>query len=207
MIYEQFKSEDAHILIWEITETVEELSSMLSNFEDYVVEFEKMGATKRKLEFLTVRIAFNLLLKRDVIVVYDKEGKPFLEDNSFNISISHTKNWVAVMTHPSKKVGIDIEGISDRVLKVYKKFLSDNEQKHLFTNDNNTEKLQLGWSAKEAIFKIIGLEAVDFKTQLMIYPFDYYDEGTLTVEHLPTKNVFQLNYKITEYFNLAYCAV
>lgn len=207
MIYEQFISEDAHILIWEITETVEELSSMLSNLDDYVVDFQKMGTAKRQLEFLTTRIAINLMLEQDVIVIYDLAGKPHLKDNLFNISISHTKNWVAVMTHPSKNVGIDIECISDRVSKVYPKFLSDKEQRHLTAKDNNTQKLLLAWSAKEAIYKIIGMDAVDFKTQLELYPFDFYNEGTLNIEHLPTKNVFQLSYKVTKYFNLAYCVV
>lgn len=205
MIYERFNSGDARILIWEISETEEELITSLSNFDAYLIDFEKMGTAKRRLEFLAARIALNSLAERELIVVYDNCGKPYLKDKSFNISISHTKNLVAVMVHPTRKAGIDIESVSDRVMKVRNKYLSEEEQKHLYSENADTQKMQIAWSAKEAIYKIIGPEAVDFKNQLRILPFESKSEGTLLVEHLPTNNVFELSYKVTQQFNLAYC--
>jgi len=205
MIYEQFNAGDARILIWEISESVEDLISALSNFDVYAADFKKPGTTNRQLEFLSVRVALNQLVGREVTVIYDINGKPFLKDKSFYISISHTKNLVAVMVHPSKRVGIDIETVSDRVLKVRNKFLSADELNHLYSDDENTKKLQIGWSAKEAVYKIIGPEAVDFKNQLRILPFESKSAGVLFVEHLPTNNVFELSYKNTQQFNLAYC--
>lgn len=205
MIYEKFNTGDARILIWEITETVDELISSLSNFNQYMVDFEKPGTTKRKLEFLSARVALNQLTGREVIVIYDSHGKPHLKDMSFNISISHTKNWVAVMIHPTRRVGIDIETVSDRVLNVCNKFLSIEEQKYLCSENGNTEKMQIAWSAKEAVYKIIGPDAVDFKNQLRLSAFENKSEGIIYIEHLITNNVFELGYKITQQFNLTYC--
>lgn len=205
MIHEQFNTQDARILIWEISETVGEMVSLLSNFDEYIADFEKLRTTKRQLEFLSVRVTLNQLVGREVTVIYDNCGKPYLKDKSFNISISHTKNWIAVMVHPTKKVGIDIETVSDRVLKVRNKFLSADELKYLYTDNENTKKMQLAWSAKEAIYKIIGHEAVDFKNQLRILAFENDSEGTIYIEHLLTNNVFELGYKVTQQFNLVYC--
>ena len=48
MIYEQFKSNNADILIWDITESADELIGMLSNFECYKTEYESIGDTKER---------------------------------------------------------------------------------------------------------------------------------------------------------------
>lgn len=204
MIYEQFKSNNADILIWEITESADELIGVLSNFECYKTEYESIKTDKRRIEFLAARVAINQLLAYEKMIVYDTSGKPFLKDEKTFISISHSKKWLALIAHPEHKTGIDIECPTEKIVQVYKRFLNPTEQKELYDEENSV-KLQLAWSAKEALFKIIGDSAVDFAKQLHIFPFELKDEGYIKAEHLPCKDVYDLYYKVRNNYNLVYC--
>lgn len=206
MIYQHFISPEnnAKILIWEITETEEELITSLANFKKYEPEFTALKNSKRKLEFLASRIALNYLAGQTVYVAYDTSGKPFLLNEKLHISISHSRQWVAVML-AGTNCGIDIECPTDKILKVYRRFLNDQEQRDLFQNTGDIVKLQLAWSAKEALYKIIGEKAVDFSGQLQIAPFEAQQEGRIEVVHLPANKMYELAYKVTPSFNLVYC--
>jgi 4'-phosphopantetheinyl transferase len=204
MIYSTLHTEGASILIWEITESELELIKMLSNFEVYEPDFKQLRTNKRKFEFLAARIALNILTAHELVVGYSSEGKPFCVDNSLKISISHSGNWVVVMTHPTSEVGIDIEVPTDRFLKLYQRFLNKTEQKSLF-DANDLRKVQLAWSAKEALYKIIGNEAVNFDKQLEVMNFRVDNEGVFKGIHTLTSKEYTLYYSISEAFNLVYC--
>jgi len=199
-------TDDTRILIWELTESIDELLGLLKLTGLEVAECEKFTSTKRKLEYLGVRIALKKLLGDDVIICYNAEGKPSLSNNKFQISISHSNRWIAVMAHPTRPVGIDIERPSDKIQKLYTRFLSKTEQEELSDGKDNRQ-LQLAWSAKEALYKIIGKEAIDFAHQLRIFPFEVKTEGNLTALHVPTNTLYQLSYFQSPAYTLVYCLV
>ena len=199
-----FSIEDAKVLVWELTESAEELELNLYPTNSELVELEKFASEKRKLEYLSVRIALKELIGKKVIIEYDKDGKPYLLDKSYQISISHCKSWIAVMIHPTRLVGIDIEIPTDKILKLQKRFLNETEQKYLATGEN-INQLMLAWSAKEALYKIIGIEAVDFANQLHIFPFEMKSIGKFTAEHVKTKKIYELNYHQHSDYTLVYC--
>jgi len=101
-------------------------------------------------------------------------------------------------------VGIDLEVPTDKFQKLYQRFLNKKEQELLF-DPNDLRKVQLAWSAKEALYKIIGIEAVNFDKQLEIKPFELSSEGTFTGLHIASGKTFLLNYSVNEEFNLVYC--
>lgn len=204
MIHESFISNEAYVLVWEVTESLDELSALLTNFDNYATEYENLKTDKRRLEFLSVRVAMNYLLNKELEIKYNSEGKPFLSDQSYAISISHSGKWIAVMAHPRLKAGIDIECPTDKIKKLYKRFLSETEQNELFA-DQNIKKLQIAWSAKEALYKIIGNEAVDFVNQIRIFPFEIEGNGQIMSKHIPSQTVYYLNYKITDQYDLVFC--
>jgi phosphopantetheinyl transferase len=194
--------DNAQLLVWEITESVAELQLLLVG--DYQSELETKVSDKRKLEFLAVRVALKALLGQETAVIYDEAGKPMLEDNVFHISVSHSGRWIAVMAHPSDFVGLDIEIPTDKIQKLCKRFLSETEQIEL-SGCLNIKQLQLAWSAKEALYKIIGKEAVDFANQLRILPFEVKSEGEISAEHVPTGKSYQLHYIQQPAYTLVYC--
>ena len=192
----------AKLLIFEIAESVEELFQKLNLVN--LTEYSNLKSDKRRLEYLGVRIALKNLLGEEKHISYSKEGKPVLPDNSYQISISHSGRWIAVMAHTKNQVGIDIEVPTDKVGKLYKRFLNETEQKEL-SDGQNPGQLLIAWSAKEALYKIIGLEAVDFANQLHIFPFETNNEGVLHAEHIPSKQKYKLHYIQNEFYTLVYC--
>lgn len=198
------KSDGVLLLIWELTETLDELKKEFQLSDNEFIEFNKIVSEKRKLEYLGVRIALKELLGKKVSILYDKDRKPFLADSSYQVSISHSKNLIAVMAHSSSPVGIDIECRTDKIGKLYNRFLNETEQNELSAGEN-INQLSVVWSAKEALYKIIGKEAVDFANQLRIFPFVVKHEGEIVAEHIPTKKQYQLKYIQNSEYTLVFC--
>lgn len=201
---EILSTNETNVLVFNVSESIDELYQQL-NFVD-VEEFSKLVSDKRRREYLGVRVALKQMLGIEKQIVYDAEGKPALFDESYHISVSHSANWIAVIAHPTRTVGIDIEVPTEKMKKLFKRFLNETEQKEL-SNGENLTQLMLAWSGKEALYKIIGIEAVDFANQLHIFPFETQREGIFTAKHIPTKREFQLQYIQNEAYVLVYCVV
>lgn len=204
MIYKQLNTNNAGILIWQTEESEQELKNLLPASELYEKELNNLSSPKRRLEFLASRVALNALAGKRIDVSYTSEGKPVCISENLHISISHSGKWIAVMMHPTNAVGIDIEIPTDKFEKLYKRFLNPEEQAHLYS-PAGLHKIQLAWSAKEALYKIIGAEAVNFDKQLEIKPFELNNEGLFIGIHTITGKTYQLNYIADEHFNLVYC--
>jgi len=185
----------AIIACWKVEESVEELLLMLGNDEEITQQISQFGSEKRKLEFLATRVLLNVVLDDEKKIAYFPSGAPYLTDKSFNISIAHTGIYVTIILHPTKKVGIDIEKISDKVVRVKHKFLSENEINFV---ENSLEKthLTLLWCAKEALYKIIDTEIIDFVADLRVTPFQPYLEGEIqaTETCTPQQKEYILHY-------------
>jgi phosphopantetheinyl transferase len=192
---------DYHLSVVEMTESLEQLFVALENFEDYSAEFIQLRTDKRRREFLMARILINRILKTQVQIMYDTDGKPFLKNHQGFISISHSKYFLAVLYHSSKPVGIDIECPTERVLKVSNRFLNLKELSY-FKND--ILKIQLAWSAKEAVYKVAGKPAVDFSSSMCVKDFELADEGFFLCEMLHEQIIYRLHYIVKAEFNLVY---
>ena len=76
--------------VWEINEDYDDLLSRLSLTDEENERLERFKNFNRKLEFLSVRVLMNEMAGKLSRIVYNNERKPFLENNSFRISISHS---------------------------------------------------------------------------------------------------------------------
>jgi len=194
----------AKLLVVQLSESVDELYQKWHQKGLDTGEYEKITSEKRKKEYLGVRLAMRSLLEKDLLICYNSEGKPFVEDQSYQISISHSNKWIAVMAHPTNLVGIDIEYPTDKIKKIYTRFLSQTEQDDL-SNGNDIAQLQLAWSAKEALYKIIGKQAIDFANQLRIFPFEAKNKGEIQAQHIESNTLYSLFYIQTAEYTLVYC--
>ena len=88
MISTSFENANAKVLVWEITESETELISLLDNFSVYAAEYALLKNSKRRIEFLVVRIVLNLLTKEQSEIIYDKNGKPFIRNSSIQMSVT-----------------------------------------------------------------------------------------------------------------------
>lgn len=166
--------------IWKMEETTEEMWSLLQQKAWYQPEFSRLKAEQRQKEWLATRLLLKEMLGREAIIHHHPSGAPYLsEAEKKQISISHTKDFVAIMlTDATQMAGIDIEYRSERVRKVRSRFL--NAEEELFIDPaHETEHLLICWCAKETLYKIINRQEVDFCRHLHIQPFSYAKQGTL----------------------------
>jgi phosphopantetheinyl transferase len=182
------------------------LLTQLTHKEWYLPFLEKMSE-HRKREWLSVRVLLKELLGEEKEILYQASGKPYLADNSYRISISHTQGYVAVILNKGKEVAIDIEKISPRVEKIRTRFVNEKEEEVL-SKTNEQIHLLIYWSAKESMYKILGKKNVEFKLHLHIQPFEpcIGEWSSFTAYEMQTKeqNMFAINYYVHEDYVLTY---
>ena len=169
---------EAVIGVWQITETEEELKELSSTPSDEMEEISFIRSESLRKQRLAVRALLNTLFDDKVYLSHHDNGKPYLENNPTNISITHTEKYVAVILHEEENVGIDIESLDRDFSVVEKKALSEDEIDDL-EDEKRNEQLAIYWCAKEAIFKLLSRYNVDFAEQIEIERFRPRGEGEL----------------------------
>lgn len=206
MLYFDRQIDDVRVAVWHLTENYEELLSMLPDADDVQTEAEdRFSSEKRILEWTAVRVLLYTILDRQVHISYDEQGAPLLPDyEGLDISISHTKGYVAIALSESSYVGVDVEQIEDveegemsRVEKVRSRFVANDEYAESVIG------LLLHWSAKESAFKLLGRENVDFLEDLKITPFDETNyEGQFNLTDTKEDDTYLVWYKVFDDFVL-----
>ena len=169
---------EAEIGIWHITETEEGLKELSATPSDEMEEISFIRSESLRKQRLAVRALLNTMFDEKVYLSHHDNGKPYIENNPINISITHTANYVAVILHDDEDVGIDIESLDRDFSAVEKKALSEDEIEDL-EDDKRNEQLAIYWCAKEAIFKRLSVYNLDFAEQIEIERFRPRGEGEL----------------------------
>lgn len=182
--------------VWKMDETSVELLALLERKADYLPFLERVSAEKRRQEHLASRVLLKELLGEEVQVDYHPTGAPFLPHQPLFISISHTKDYAAVILDESP-TGIDIEYRSERILNIRNRFMNAEEISGI-DPVHEVEHLLIHWCAKETLFKIIAQEEVDFQKHLHIKPFPYSANGILIgrESRTPACREYKLAYRI-----------
>lgn len=165
--------------VWKITESEAELRTMTSIPSDELEEISYIKNESLRKQRLAVRALLDAMFEEKVYLSHHDNGKPYIENNAINISITHTDQYVAVILNEEDEVGIDCESLNRDFSAVEKKALSDEEIGDLEDEQKN-EQLAIYWCAKEAIFKLTSQYDVDFAEQIQIDGFRYRKEGELS---------------------------
>jgi len=186
---------DCLLGVWEITEDYDTLYSMVKLDRKEKARLASFRSLSRKLEWLSVRALIRSMKGEGAKITYNEENKPFLNDGTGNISISHSRNLTAILTSPDKRVGIDLEYMSGKISKLGHKFMNEREK---LTENKEYRKfhLYLHWCAKEALYKIIDKQDVGFREGITILPFEPEENGFIR-GHI-------VNSVGEEYFDLEY---
>lgn len=163
-----------------------------------------MKSKTRMLEWLSVRLLLYRLLNKSCEISYEVNGKPRLHGIDAHISISHSKNKIALIINFQKPTGIDIQKISVKLDAIKHKFLHPEELSP--TSSFSIEKLCVYWSAKEAIYKVYGHPEI-FLRDIVLKDFEYDHRGSELFARLAIegkKESFKLKYETVEDYILAY---
>jgi len=150
------------ILLWKIMPG--ELDEIHLSIDDKNLLKTRKGE-KSKEYFLAVR---KLLQNEDPesTINYDSQGKPYLNTQK-GISISHSNEIAAIGISNEIDFGIDVQYKTDKILNIQNKFLSYNEKQNLGDTPSLESLIKL-WSAKESIYKALGIKGVSFSNDLEI---------------------------------------
>ena len=170
IIYQNSGPLGQHIAVWSISETYDELVLFLNN-ESFLKEIHTLGLKSelRINQKIAAGILLQHILKENINIFYDELGKPLLKNHVGNISISNTKEFVTVIYHPHKPVGIDIEIPSEKIVKIAPKFINQKEQNWINRSQLPAYKNYFTvWCVKESLFKLIGGGGIDFKDHILV---------------------------------------
>lgn len=175
--------ESAVVGLWEITETVDDLFSGVKLNSEEKELYDTFKNNLRKQQWLSYRNLLKEMISPEEYshVIYDEFGKPYLQYNSYYLSVSHSGKFSAAIVSPHFPVGIDIEVTHPKIEKVTHKFLSEAEINKIGTK-SRLEQLYVCWSAKESLYKLYGERNLLFQENIFLNPFEYNEKGAFTGE-------------------------
>lgn len=210
IIYNKNVDEHSVLAIWKIEETEAEMLAGLQLKQHELDVISTLNNGKRLLHWLSTRLLLRTMLntKEYIDCQFDEDGKPYLTNFDYQISLSHSYDYAAVMISKKDAVGVDIELIKHKIKSIRHKFLNDVELAQKQIGDN-IDGLYVAWCAKEAIYKWHGKKGLEFKRDIHIKPFKLKNEGKLnaivalpsgskelTVNYFRTKDGYMLGYVV-----------
>ncbi|MCE7041588.1 4'-phosphopantetheinyl transferase superfamily protein [Dyadobacter sp. CY312] len=195
-------SEYAHIGLWKIEESIDELLSPIHLSDVERALYNSKRNVLRKKEWLACRNLLKIMLPENDGIYYNPEGRPFLNNNSSHISISHSGDYACIYINEQNPVGIDIQRLKPDISKGVDFFLSPKELSQFDTSDNTL--LHILWSAKETVYKFLGHSDIDVKKDIYLLPFQRNQTGSIEVNilHIGSTKTLFLRYEMLENYIL-----
>ena len=192
------------IAVWEITESVEELTALAGLCDEDRQKAESFRLETRKKEWLAVRVLVKEMLGESRHILYKKSGAPYFDDPGLNIGITHSNGYAGIAIAPMP-TSLDMEKASPRIERVYQRFVNDAELSFI-PEENRISYYNLIWCAKETLFKLLDRRDVVFKDNLNIRPLKMESKGTVTadVSFPGLKCEVVMGYEVMPEFTLVY---
>ena len=184
------------IYVWKITETFEDLFDSINLTDISLLRLNTMRSGLHQLGFLSVRMLLLEAGYSDADLQYLNDGKPILIDNKYiSISHSHYFSSIAISDYP---IGIDIEIVKDKILKIAPRFMNTNHLKNL-SEINAIKKATVVWGIKESIFKIKNEKGISFLDHIEEDEFDLRDKkATAILDFENQKEFFRFEFEEIE---------
>lgn len=189
--------------LWRIEEEEDTLAKM--------VPFEKISdiitSPQKRLEWIAGRVLVKEVMEAMDLnyqgIVKDEFGKPFLEGYDYQLSLSHSFPFVAVLLDKYESVGIDLEQPKEKLLRIAPRIHSEDE---LINAGTDIIKHCIYWCAKEALIKIYGKKDLIFSENMKILPFHRQMHGDIIGKIIvkDVERVIPLWYQVTSEFVLVF---
>ena len=154
------------ILIWKIDEKLSELKASFLLTEYQKRELDRRKPISNKKQYLASRKLIKMTQLNDLNNIFYES---LSLDKNICYSISHTAKY-AVLAVSTQRIGVDIEFIHPRILKIKSKFI--NLKENYFMKSDNIKLITRLWTCKEAIFKCIYENKLSFKKNIVVEKFD-----------------------------------
>ena len=165
------KIDSSSALAIKIIESQEEEALDFLSFREKL-SFANISHPEKRREWATARMAMRDAL--DVLHVpypgffKDEHGKSQVMNGNGFVSLSHTEGLAGAIFHRDTPVGIDMDFIREKILRIGSRFLDKSELDFL---EKDPLHYTMAWSAKESIFKCQGKRGVSFRENILLEPF------------------------------------
>lgn len=103
----------------------------------------------------------------------DEHGKSQPMDGYGHVSLTHSRGVAAAIFHKDMPVGIDMDFVREKIVRLGPKFLDPSEMEFL---GNDPLLHTIAWSAKESIYKCQGKKGISLKENILLFPFRLEDK-------------------------------
>ena len=194
-------SKTAKLYLWKITEDLSELRSQIRLKNSSIARLESMKSESHQKGFLAVRMLLQHNEYDDFDLYYDAFGKPHIKPQGcfvkdVEISISHSNNFSAIVIS-QEKVGLDIEQIKDKTVRIAPRFMDVLHLENL-SMEEKIKKATVIWGIKESIFKIKNEQGISFPNHIF--------EDDFSLEEKKSKAILKFNNR-EEVFNIIFDSI
>lgn len=160
------EQEGTRVAVWKLQEEKAYFINKLHLSEEEMAEYNELN-NRKAIEWLITRYLLHLIHPEHdrIIITKDKYGKPYLQDKSYHISLSHSNGYAAAIIS-TKNVGIDIQTYVDKIYRIKDKFINEEENRHIPKDDLTV--LHLAWGGKECIYKGYGKRSVSLRNDIKL---------------------------------------
>lgn len=138
--------------LWRMDESPAEMLQQYPHLSSLPMPYK---SDARQKEFLCVRALLCEMSGSTALTIdHTDSGRPVVK--GWHVSISHTKGYAVLMMSRKAHLGVDIEYRSDRITKIAKKFVRDDE------DATTLEELLTLWCAKETLYKLYSDDNLQF---------------------------------------------
>ena len=153
----------------------EEVLCASATSEDLLLA-ESYGAVSRRAEALAWRGIVRRELGNEVVISYDEFGAPEVNIPDQYISVSHSRDYVAVM-FADRPCAVDVEDSKRDFRRVASKYLTAEEQ----ALAEQYDLYGAMWCAKEAMYKYYRRGGIDFLRDTIIKEYRPEDDTLVTL--------------------------
>jgi enterobactin synthetase component D len=137
------------------------------------LSYTNISHPEKRKEWATARMAIYEALQ-ELHIPYpgffkDEHGKSQSMTGQGYVSLTHTLGYAGAIFHREQPVGIDLEVIREKILKIGFRFLDKSELEFL---EQDPAHYTMAWSAKESIFKCQGKKGISLRDNILLEPFD-----------------------------------
>lgn len=195
-------SKTTKLYLWKITEDLEVLRSQIRLKDSSITRLESMKSESHQKGFLAVRMLLQHNDYNDFDLYYDEFGKPHIKPQGCSIqdveiSISHSNDFSAIVIS-EEKVGLDLEQLKQKTLKISSRFMDISHLKNL-SEEEKIKKATVVWGIKESIFKIKNEKGISFPEHIFEDDFNFEDKkATATLKFNNKEEKFKIQFGAEE---------
>jgi phosphopantetheinyl transferase len=195
-------SKSTKLYLWKITEDLNLLYTEVTLKDASKTRLDTMKSESHQKGFLAVRMLLQHIGYTDFDLYYDEFGKPHIKpqgcsSKDVEISISHSNTFSALVIS-EKKVGLDIERMKEKTLKIASRFMDVSHLDKL-SESEKIKKATVIWGIKESIFKIKNEKGISFPDHIFEDNFTFEDKkATATLKFNNKEEKFEIQFGSVE---------